>query len=223
MNPAADLLPDEASPYLAELPAHHYGVHVENEMDARRLLYLVEQIGAAKVEGSAERYSQKYPGSRIFVSTLLKRYRVKVPARVYAPVNVPVYRVYLLLHPASGKLKIGYSGDWIGRAARFRCDFDLDQSIGISFHGDKESAKAAEKMAKSVFQWASAEPPSVPFGAYGHTEWFNAVVYEDAVASITSFNTVNRREVMTLREAIEYDIRGDEPQPASPATRRRQA
>lgn len=206
MNPVDDWLTDEASPFLAELPAHHYGVHVENEKDARRLLYLVEQIGVAKVEGSAERYSQKYPGSRIFVSTLLKRYRVKVPARVYAPVNVPIYRVYLLLHPASGKLKIGYSGDWIGRASRFRCDFDLDQSIGVSFHGDKESAKAAEKMAKSVFQWASAEPPPVPFGAYGHTEWFNAVVYEDAVATITTFNTANRREVMTLREAIEHDL-----------------
>lgn len=206
MNPVDDWLTDEASPFLAELPAHHYGVHVENEKDARRLLYLVEQIGVAKVEGSAERYSLKYPGSRIFVSTLLKRYRVKVPARVYAPVNVPIYRVYLLLHPASGKLKIGYSGDWIGRASRFRCDFDLDLSIGVSFLGDKESAKAAEKMAKSVFQWASAEPPPVPFGAYGHTEWFNAVVYEDAVATITTFNTANRREVMTLRKAIEHDL-----------------
>jgi hypothetical protein len=39
----------EASSFLADLPAHHYGVHVENEMDARRLLYLVEQIGADKV------------------------------------------------------------------------------------------------------------------------------------------------------------------------------
>ncbi|MBD3812843.1 MAG: hypothetical protein IE917_11580 [Betaproteobacteria bacterium] len=223
MNAASDLLTDEASSYLAELPAHHYGVHVENEMDARRLLYLVEQIGAAKVRGSAERYRQKYPDSRIFVSTLLKRYRVKVPARVYAPVNVPIYRVYLLLHPASGKLKIGYSGDWIGRAASFRCDFDLDQSIGISFHGDKESAKAAENIVKSVFQWASAEPPPVPFGAYGHTEWFNAVIYKDAVATIATFNTANKREAMTLREAIAYDIGREEPQFGSPVTKGRQA
>jgi hypothetical protein len=202
------LLPDEVSLNLADLPAHHYGVHVENEMDARRLRYLVEQIGAAKVEDSAARYTEEYPGSRIFVSELLKRYRVKVPARVFAPVNVPVYRVYLLLHPASSKLKIGYSGDWIGRAARFECDFDLDRSIGINFCGDKISAKAAEKMAKSLFHLARTEPPPVPFGAYGHTEWFNAAIYEDAVITIATFNTANKRDAMTLRKAIAYDISG---------------
>lgn len=200
----------EASSFLSDLPAHHYGVHVENDMDARRLLYLVAQIGAEKIVGSAYRYSQKYPGSRIFVSTLLKRYRIKVPARVFAPVNVPLYRVYLLLHPASSKLKIGYSGDWLCRAARFECDFDLDRSIGIDFGGDKASAKAAEKMAKSIFQWATTEPPPVPFGAYGHTEWFKAVIFDDAAAAISAFNTQHKRESLTLRNALAHDLRDEQ-------------
>lgn len=205
----------EASPFLPELPAHHYGVHVENEMDARRLRYLVEQIGAARVEGSAARYSEKYPGSRIFVSALLKRYRVKVPARVFAPVNVPVYRVYILVHAESRKLKIGVSGDWTRRAFRFSHDysldgFDLDRSVGISFGSDKETALAAERMAKNFFREAmTTRPDCVPFGAYGHTEWFNVEIYKGAVAAIAVFNTSNKRDWMTLREALACDLRGE--------------
>lgn len=203
------------SPFLPELPAHHYGVHVENEMDARRLRYLVEKIGAAKVEGSAERYSEKYPGLRIFVSVLLKRYRVKVPARIFAPVNVPLYRVYVLVHESSQKLKIGISGDWTRRAFGFSHDasldgFDLDRSVGIYFGSDKKTALAAETMAKDFFHNANTTPPDcVPFGAYGHTEWFNAEIYADAVAEIAAFNTPCKRCSMTLREALASDLRGD--------------
>lgn len=80
----------ELRPFLADLPADHYGVHVENDIDARRLLYLVEKIGREKVTRSASKYSEKYPGSRVFVSDLLKRYGVKVTPRVYTPVNVPL-------------------------------------------------------------------------------------------------------------------------------------
>ena len=204
----------EPSQFLPELPAHHYGVHVGNEMDAHRLLYLVEQIGAAKVAGSAESYTQKYPGSRIFVSTLLRRYRVKVPAQVFAPVNVPVYRVYVLVHVASRKLKIGVSGDWLTRVLRFSHDyslagFDLDRSIGISFHGDKETALAAERIAKDTFRGAlTTRPDCVPFGAYGHTEWFNAEIYTGAVAAISAVNSPSKRNWMTLREALARDLRG---------------
>lgn len=200
----------EASSFLSDLAAHHYGVHVENDMDARRLIYLVEQIGEEKIVGSAYRHSQKYPGSRIFVSTLLKRYRTKVPARIFAPINVPFYRVYLLLHPASSKFKIGYSGDWLCRAARFECDFDLDRSIGIDFGGDKASAMAAEKMAKIIFQWARTEPPPVPFGACGHTEWFKAVIFNEAAVSISAFKTQHKRESLTLRNALTHDLRNEQ-------------
>jgi hypothetical protein len=206
----------EVSSFFADLPAHHYGVHVENEMDARRLLYLVEQIGADKVINSAYKYSQKYPGSRIFVSTLLKRYRVHVPTRVFAPVNVPVYRVYVLVHSASRKLKIGVSGNWLRRVMRFSHDyslagFDLDQSVGINFRGDKKTALAAEKMAKKIFSYASTTPPEcVPYGAYGHKEWFDAEIYKGAVSSIASFHAMSsNRDYMTLHDAFTFDIRDE--------------
>lgn len=199
------------SPFHSKLPAHHFGVHVEDEMDARRLLYLIEQVGVEKVARSAAKYSAKYPGSKIFVSALLKHYRVHVPTRFYAPVNVPFYRVYLLLHPASSKFKLGYSGDWISRASQFNCDFDLDRSVGISFGGDKASAMAAERMAKAHFQFARTDPPlSVPFGAYGHKEWFEAAVFENAVAEISSFNSTQIRACQSLRIAISHDLWRDE-------------
>lgn len=204
------------SPFLPELPAHHYGVHVENEMDARRLRYLVEQIGATKVEGSATRYSEKYPGSRIFISVLLKRYRVNVPARVYAPVNVPIYRVYILVHTASSKLKIGFSGNWLNRLPSFSHDysftgFDLDRSVGFSFHGDKRAAMDAEAMAKRTFHDARTTPPEcVPFGAAGHHEWFRAEIYNDAAALISGFGFPGGRDSMSACKAMALDIRGEE-------------
>ncbi|MGJ7582646.1 hypothetical protein ACSFA3_20930 [Variovorax sp. RHLX14] len=197
------------SPILSDLPAHRYGVHVENEMDARRLLYLVAKIGEEKIVDSAYKYSQKYPDRRIFVSHLLKRHGIKVPAQVFAQVNVPLYRVYLLVHPASSKVKIGYSGDWLRRAANFKCDFDLDQSIGIDFGSDKAGAIAAEKMAKSFFYWAATEPPLVPFGASGHTEWFRAIILDDAEIAISAFQSKYKRNRLTLRKALAHDLHGD--------------
>jgi hypothetical protein len=200
----------ETSSFLPELPAHHYGVHVANDMDARRLLYLVEQIGAEKIVKSATNYTQKYPGTRIFVSTLLKRYRIKVPVRIFAPVNIPLYRVYLLLHAASSKLKIGFSSDWLNRAVRFKCQFDLDLSVGIDFGSDKAGAMAAEKMAKTTFQWARTKPPPVPFGAGGRTEWFKAIIFDDAATAIATFNTQHKRNVLTLSKALAHDLCRDQ-------------
>jgi hypothetical protein len=196
---------NESCPFVAGLPADHYGVHIGNEMDARRLLYLAGKIGAEKVTRSASRYTEKYPGERIYVSTLLKRYGVKVPTQVYAPVNVPLYRVYMLLHLASSSIKIGYSGDWIQRALAFECEFDLDRSISFSFH-DKASALAAESYLKRQFDWARTEPPAVPYGAGGRKEWFDAAIYHEALTLISTFETPKPRKPLTLRIAHEYDI-----------------
>lgn len=196
---------NESSPFVSGLPMDHYGVHVENDMDARRLLYLAEKIGTEKVTRSASKYTEKNPGEQIFVSTLLKRYGVKVPALVYAPVNVPLYRVYMLFHLASSSIKIGYSGDWVRRSLAFKCEFDLDRSIGFSFH-DKACAMAAESSLKRLFDWARTEPPAVPYGASGHKEWFDAAIYQEALTVISTFETRKPRAPLTLRVACDHDI-----------------
>lgn len=35
----------ETTPFLYELPADHYGVHVVNDLAARQFRYLVDQVG----------------------------------------------------------------------------------------------------------------------------------------------------------------------------------
>lgn len=204
-----------SSQFLPDLPGDHYGVHVENEMDARRLHYLVGRIGAAKVAGSAARYAEKYPGSKIFVSVLLKRYGIKVPPQVYTEVNTPVYRVYILLHSSSAKLKVGVSGNWIVRSGQFSSDgtldaFDLDRSIGVYFGSDKKGALAAETLVKRTFDHCRTTPPeTVPYGAFGHKEWFFDGVYSEMLDSVKKFDSPRKRSVLSLRTALLYDLAVD--------------
>jgi hypothetical protein len=54
------------------LPPDHFGVHVADEMDEKRLLWLVNEIGEAKLRRSVEKYHERYPDARPFVSRLLK-------------------------------------------------------------------------------------------------------------------------------------------------------
>lgn len=205
------------SPFLHDLPSHHYGVDVSDEMDARRLQYLIDKVGVEKVIASAARYSEKYPGSKIYVSTLLKRYHIKVPVKVYAAVNVPLYRVYILAHTESNKIKIGYSGNWLNRLASFsrKLDFegiDLDRSIGISFLGDKKTAMAAERMAIQKFSDSKARRPEcIPYGAYGHNEWFSGEVYNGAVIFLLQFRSRKIRSYMSLRYALLVELTEDTP------------
>lgn len=192
----------------------HYGVYVENDMDARRLDYLVKQIGVEKLTSSVNKYRKKYPNSQPFVSHLLKWHRLRVPVNVYAPTNVPIYRVYILVHLASSTLKIGYSGDWLTRVRSFSRSFsyegfDLDRSIAFGFYGNKRAAKSAENMAKLKFHEAKTSvPEDVPYGAGGHKEWFRTEIYDDAKLAIGSFESSIGRSFLSLREAVALDIRG---------------
>ena len=89
--------------------------------------------------------------------------------------------------------------------------FDLDRSVGFNFHGDKRAAMDMEVMAKCTFHDArTAAPECVPFGAYGHHEWFHAVVYKDARTIISGFDSSDGRGSMSLRKAMTLDNRGEE-------------
>ena len=105
-------------PIFHSFPEDNFDVHVENEMDERRLLWLVNTIGEKKVRASARKYKY-YPESKLFVSILLKRFRLKVPAEVYSEVKVPIYRVYVLVLRDHSAIKLGMTGDWLNRAYAF--------------------------------------------------------------------------------------------------------
>lgn len=193
--------------FTIELPADNYGVLVENEIDARRLLYLVSIIGEEKVRASAK----KCRFQPIFVSELLRRFRVVVPVATYAATDVPFYRVYLLALASKEKFKIGWSGNWLHRAFAFTSKdgleaLDLDASIAFSFQGDRRTAKAAERSVLSTFGHASESPPSfLAYGVSGRTEWLNMSVYDDVVTSVAGFQSDATRPRVSLRQAIELD------------------
>jgi hypothetical protein len=69
---------------IRDLPDNTYGVLVENDKDARSLLWLVKEIGEDRLIASVEKYNKQYPNSRPFVSTVLKWYHLKVPVSVYS-------------------------------------------------------------------------------------------------------------------------------------------
>ena len=76
-------------PVFTVLPADNFDMFVENEMDERRLLWLVNQIGETKLRKSAAKRSHYYPEAKLFVSVILKRFNLKVPVNLYAEVKAP--------------------------------------------------------------------------------------------------------------------------------------
>lgn len=198
---------------ISDLPSHNYGVIVENEMDARHLLWLVNEIGEKKLIASVEKYNKKYPDDQPFVSLLLKWYRLKVPVSVYAPVNIPIYQVYIMDHIETSKIKIGFTGNWLSRVSNLSRNrsidmFDLNRSVAI-FYGNKALALEAERKAKKGFHSSKTSVPEcIPYGAYGHKEWFNADVYDDMLEFIRNFNTLKERNYITLHTALNSDLWG---------------
>jgi hypothetical protein len=102
-----------------ELPEDNFGVLVENDIDHKRLLWLVNRVGEQKVRMSVAKYVRRYPQCQPFVSVLLKWYDLTVPTAVYLPVRRPIYGVYALTLADGSAVKIGWSGAWTRRAASF--------------------------------------------------------------------------------------------------------
>lgn len=186
-------IPDDL---LSALPADFCDVHVEDEMDARRLLWLIEKIGAEKVRKSARKY-KFYPERRIFVSTLLKWHQLKVPVAVYAPVSEPIYRVYIVPSSRGAAFKIGYTGRivtdrlraFVSLDAPLEDAFDIEKGIYIRV-ADKLEALALERKLKACCAKFAIENAYLmgyaPFGANGHKEWFTSEALPLAEAELSA-------------------------------------
>lgn len=77
------MMSDNAGERAEPLPVDRCGVHVDNKLDEKRLAYLLSQVDEKKIRQTAIKYTEKYPGSKIYVSRLLKIYRIRVPANIY--------------------------------------------------------------------------------------------------------------------------------------------
>ncbi|MGM9516980.1 GIY-YIG nuclease family protein [Roseateles sp. DB2] len=202
----------EDSVTFEELPEDHFGVLVQNEMDERRLLWLVNQIGEGKVRASAAKRNKHYPESKLFVSVLLKRFHLKVPVHVYAPVRVKIYAVYVLCLRDDSAMKVGFTSNWPSRAwdyvkPRSELDelFEIDKSVAIHFDS-KDQAMRAEGLVKERFASYRVESPYhrrlIPYGCFGHTEWFNTSQYDDVLDLLAAERAPAASRVVSLREAI---------------------
>ncbi|MBB5017809.1 hypothetical protein HNQ59_001079 [Chitinivorax tropicus] len=190
------------------LPADFCDVHVENELDARRLLWLIEKIGAEKVRKSAWKYKY-YPESKIFVSVLLKWHQLKVPAAVYAPVSEPIYRVYIVPSSRGAAFKVGYTGRmvtdrlraFVSLGALLEDAFDIAKGIYIQV-ADKPEALALERKLKACCTKFAIENAYLmgfaPFGACGHKEWFTLEALPLAEAELSAHGYTARKITDTL-------------------------
>jgi len=199
------------------LPQDNFGVYVENEIDRRKLLWIANKIGETKLRSSAAKRNKYYPDSPLFVSTIIKRLRLKVPTEVYAPVNVLIYRIYILVLRDKTCLKIGMTGRWPDRSydfvktAEYLNNVSLnalqlfDSDLSIAFNAKSESdARVIESSLKSRYLTFSVSSPYerglIPWGSGGHTEWFQFNIYDELVNILKS--TMNS---CTLGTAIKAD------------------
>lgn len=64
---------------IGELPPDQFPVVLENDMDRARLLWLVNDMGEAKLRKSVAKYLARWPGGKPFVSTLSSRHGHRSP------------------------------------------------------------------------------------------------------------------------------------------------
>jgi len=198
------------------LPTDNFGVHVDNKMDEFRLLWLANQIGEDKLRKSAGKRSKHYPHEKLFVSTILRRFYLKVPASVYAEVKTPIYRVYILVLRDHSSIKIGMTGRWPDRAYAFlktaahrkNADDDLrdlfDENQSIAFDtGTGADARLLEKTVKQLHSLSRIPSPYhrglIPYGCGGHSEWFDYSIYEKLICYLSA-----ERSCFTLATAMTW-------------------
>jgi hypothetical protein len=188
---------------LDRLPSDNFGVHIENDEDHRKLLWLLTKIGEKKLRASSKKYENKHDGANIYVSTLLRYYQLKVPSKIYAEQYIPVYGVYVLLLRQYPILKLGFTGRWPNRAfdyvktssydANITSDisrlFDLEKSFFFKTDSKKISMQL-EKSAKVIFYDFNEQPPLFQLKNYGcnrSTEWFSSVIYDQLISYFSTF------------------------------------
>ena len=196
---------------LQPLPLDSYGVHVANEMDHRRLLWLLNKIGEKKLRKSSDKYKSKNNGAAIYISTLLKWYQLKVPSIVYSEKYITNYCVYILVSAKCPVIKVGVTGRWPARAFSFakqsyfqlyKVDkllqvFDIQQSFAI-YTGSEKLARSIESAAKRKFKNFSVQPPLESqlrsYGVQTSKECFSNDIYTDLVDFLHSSVNFNITE-----------------------------
>jgi hypothetical protein len=160
------------------------------------------KLARKRLRESANKRDKYNPDRKLFVSALVKRFQLKVPPAIYAPVKVPIFRVYVLVLKDYTKLKIGFTGSWPDRAYAFvktaaywndfkkelTSLFDTMQSLAFDA-GSESEARLLEVSLKAKYAASKVASPyetgRIPYGSSGHDEWFDYGIYEDLIASLS--------------------------------------
>jgi len=197
-----------------QLPTEQFNVVVENDMDEARLLWLVNQVGEVKLRKSIAKYQSSWLGSKPFVSTLLKLYKLKVPPAIYAEIRIPVYWLYLLCKCDGSEVKVGMTGNWpwrsyahVPRDHQIADIYDFNRSVAFLVGGSKAEARRRETAIKREFSsWRSRSEDG---WNNCYTEWFAGDRLDDMVKMASSFEDQKDLVVQTLGRAIELHCHQD--------------
>lgn len=171
LYPNLKLIPDEIL----------VGYHIAEEMDAWLLHRLYEVLGPEIIKQAALKQMEKWPGKPLYVASLRKRYRHRLPQDFYRykPAEWGVYLLVALDHQTA---KIGLSNNVPHRAFTLsgnnyhqsklpQIHFDLKNSYVITGFASRSRAQAAEKLLKQMTADKSARLPGwSPVGS-GESEW----------------------------------------------------
>jgi T5orf172 domain len=206
----------EPTRIFTELPEDSFGVLVKNDIDEKKLLWLVNEIGEEKLRKSALKRNKYYPDSLLFVSVILKRFNLKVPPHVYREVNVPVYWVYILVLNDLSAVKIGITGNLLERVrsyvktANYNQNFDeelielFDVQQSIAFRATSQAeAKKIETQIKIHFSEFKTSSPYerglISYSVRTSTEWFVYSVYDDVLTYLKPLGFSS-----TIKEAMSW-------------------
>lgn len=154
---------------------------LETEFSAYQLHRLFDVVGLKIITEWAQRQASKYPDKPLFVSTLRKRYKHRLPRDFYGSKSSQ-WVVYLLVALGHRHAKIGVSSAPAKRAEMLSginpkqtrpkiMQFDLDQSLILSGFTNKCQATKTEKNLLFITQnQANLAPSWAPY-QHGSSEW----------------------------------------------------
>jgi hypothetical protein len=195
----------------SSLPPDNFGIHVRTELDERRLLLAVNQIGEAKLRSTAGKKDKRFPERTISVREVFRRFHLRVPRSFYPKSYIPSYKVYILVLRDHSALKIGFSGTWPSRVYAFvrtqelnadgvRALFDENMSVAFDVESSAD-ARSIEKTLKARYSRNQSPSPHdrglIPFGAGGHKEWLDYSIYSQLYRDLSG-----GKESVTLASSL---------------------
>ena len=202
----------ELYPNLALIPDNILdGVDLSEEFNAYQLHRLYDIVGIDVIQKSVLRQREKYPESQLYVSTLRKRYKHRLPRNFYGD-KPKSWCLYLLVTDDREKAKIGVSTNAHKRAFALSrgnprqtqpapMRFDLRASLIITGFKAKDDAFAAEAALKEqTLSTLCATPDWTPYFD-ARTEWRS---YSNALEAL--FRTIaSHDKTLILRRAIDHE------------------